>query len=191
MGLTLAPYSTGPRSSKCPVRHSPKFLPRIEITGLGDYQGVRCNTHCGEQPLMRVTFARVNAATAWASVGSDARCRSLAIKPLPTRRLLASAEQAVREAPGTTFTLADLLARPVPRFGIVSPSADAVQRGGRTTVKIAVDTTPDPVKAIRVQVNGRQAEEETPDIGMGGFGAGAVEQSDDQLTCLQVPQAGS
>ncbi len=35
--------------------------------------------------------------------------------------ILASAEQAVREAPGTTFKLADLLARPVPRFRIVSP----------------------------------------------------------------------
>src|SRR5262249_26803020 len=31
----------------------------------------------------------------------------------------------------------------------------------------------DPIKAIGVQVNGRQVEEETPDIGSGGFGPGA------------------
>jgi WD40 repeat protein len=86
--------------------------------------------------------------------------------------ILASAEQAVREAPGTTFKLADLLARPVPRFKIVSPDTDAIPRGGRAIVKIAIEATPDPVKAIRVQVNGRQIEEETPDIGSGGFSAG-------------------
>src|SRR5262249_31833364 len=86
--------------------------------------------------------------------------------------ILASAEAAVREAPGTTFTLADLLARPVPRFKITAPLADAIQRGGRTEVKIAIEETHDPIKAIRVQVNGRQVEEVTPDIGSGGFGAG-------------------
>jgi Caspase domain len=80
----------------------------------------------------------------------------------------------VREAPGTTFKLADLLARPVPRFKILSPLADSLQSGGRASVKIAIKATPDPVKTIRVQVNGRQIEEETPDIGSGGFGAGEV-----------------
>ena len=86
--------------------------------------------------------------------------------------VLASAEQAVREAPGTAFKLADLLARPVPRFTIVTPLGGSTQRGGRASVKIAIETTPDPVKLIRVQVNGRQVEEQTPDIGSGGFGAG-------------------
>jgi WD40 repeat protein len=86
--------------------------------------------------------------------------------------ILASAEQAVREAPGTTFKLADLLARPVPRFKITSPLAASVQRGGRVIVKIAIEATPDPVKAIRVQVNGREIGDVTPDIGSGGFGAG-------------------
>jgi WD40 repeat protein len=86
--------------------------------------------------------------------------------------ILASAEQAVREAPGTTFTLADLLARPVPRFKILSPLADAVQHGGRAVVGIAIDATPDPIKAIRVQVNGREIGDVTPDIGSGGFAAG-------------------
>jgi WD40 repeat protein len=85
--------------------------------------------------------------------------------------LLASAEAAVREAPGTTFRLADLLARPVPRFKIMSPLADELQRGGRAVVGIAIEATPDPVKAIRVQVNGREIGDVTPDIGSGGFGA--------------------
>jgi hypothetical protein len=70
--------------------------------------------------------------------------------------LIASAEAAVREAPGTTFKLTDLLARPVPRFKIMSPLSDEVQRGGRAVVKIAIEATPDPIKAIRVQVDGRE-----------------------------------
>jgi len=86
--------------------------------------------------------------------------------------ILASAEQAVREAPGTTFKLADLLARPVPRFRIVSPTADEMQHGGRAIVKIAIEATPDPIKAIRVQVNGREIGDVTSDIGSGGFTAG-------------------
>jgi hypothetical protein len=86
--------------------------------------------------------------------------------------VLASAEQAVREAPGTSFKLADLLARPVPRFRIVSPLPGSGGRDGRAVVKIAIEATPDPVKLIRVQVNGRQVAEETPDVGSGGFAAG-------------------
>src|SRR5262249_6237542 len=39
-------------------------------------------------------------------------------------------------------------------------------------IKIAIESTPDPVKAIRVQVNGRQVDDKTPDIGSGGFAAG-------------------
>jgi WD40 repeat protein len=86
--------------------------------------------------------------------------------------ILASAEQALREALGTTFKLSNLLARPVPRFKIMVPLADEMQRGGRAAVRIAIEATPDPIKAIRVQVNGRQIEEETPDTGSGGFGSG-------------------
>jgi hypothetical protein len=86
--------------------------------------------------------------------------------------ILASAEQAVREVPGTTFRLADLLARPVPRFNIMSPRADEVQRGGRAVVRLAIEATPDPIKAIRVQVNGREIGDVTPDVGSGGFDAG-------------------
>ena len=86
--------------------------------------------------------------------------------------ILASAEQAVREAPGTSFKLADLLARPVPRFRIVSPTNRSTQRGGRTTATLAIEATTDPIRAIRVQVNGRQVQDLTPPTGSGGFGAG-------------------
>jgi WD40 repeat protein len=86
--------------------------------------------------------------------------------------ILASAEAAVREAPGTTFQLADLLKRPVPRFRIASPASGHVERGGRSLVRIQIAATPDPVKTIRVQVNGRQVEEKTATLDSGGFGAG-------------------
>ena len=86
--------------------------------------------------------------------------------------VLASAEQAVREAPGTSFKLADLLSRPVPRFRIVSPPGGSAQKGGRTTVRIAIEATPDTARHIRVQVNGRQVAEATPAVDSGGFGAG-------------------
>jgi WD40 repeat protein len=86
--------------------------------------------------------------------------------------VLASAEAAVRAAPGTSFTLADLLARPVPRFRIASPASGSAERRGRSLVRIEIQSTPDPVKAIRVQVNGRQVEEKTAAIDSGGFGAG-------------------
>jgi WD40 repeat protein len=85
---------------------------------------------------------------------------------------LASAEQAVRGAPGTSFKLADLLSRPVPRFRIASSLSGSVQQGGRATVKLAIEAMPDPVRLIRVQVNGRQVAEHTPAIGSGGFVAG-------------------
>ena len=84
----------------------------------------------------------------------------------------ASAEQAVREAQGTSFNLTDVLARPVPRFTIVSPAKAVVGHGGRVIVKIAIEATPDPVKAMRVYVNGRQVQDLASPIGSGGFGAG-------------------
>ena len=86
--------------------------------------------------------------------------------------ILASAEQAVREAPGTSFKLADLLSKPVPRFRIVSPAPGSTQRGGRVPIKIAIEAVPDPIKAIRVHVNGRQVAEIATDIGSGGIKAG-------------------
>src|SRR5262249_14687424 len=83
-----------------------------------------------------------------------------------------SAEQGVREAPGTSFKITDLLARPVPRFAIVSPPTGSLERSGRAIVKIAVEDIPDPIRLIRVQVNGRQVADETPDTGSGGVAAG-------------------
>ena len=94
--------------------------------------------------------------------------------------ILRSAEAAVREAPGTTFKLADLLARPVPRFKVVSPSAGSTHQGGHVTVGIAIEATPDPIRVIRVQVNGRQVKELTPAVDSGGF-AGAQD--------LEIPLA--
>jgi uncharacterized caspase-like protein len=106
-------------------------------------------------------------------VGADQLRQHLNRPDIVNRAIvLASAEAAVREAPWTTFRLADLLARPLPRFKILSPPADEVQHGGRAAIRIAITATPDPVKALRLQVNGRQVEEQTPEIGSGGFGAG-------------------
>ena len=50
----------------------------------------------------------------------------------------------------------------MPRFKILSPLADPLLRRGRVSVKIAIDATPDPVKAIRVEVNGRKIGDSTP-----------------------------
>jgi hypothetical protein len=86
----------------------------------------------------------------------------------------------VREAPGTSFKLADLLARPVPRFKVLSPDS-ATHRSGGAAVRIAIESTPDAVRLIRVHVNGRQVVEQVPDTGSGGFGTGE--------RVLQVPLA--
>ncbi|MGO8780110.1 MAG: hypothetical protein ACLQKK_14550, partial [Rhodomicrobium sp.] len=86
---------------------------------------------------------------------------------------LASAEQAVKEAYGTNFKLSDLLTKPVPHFRITSPAPNAALSGGSATLEIALEATPDPVKAIRIQVNGRQIAEEQPEEG-GGFKPGTL-----------------
>ncbi len=86
---------------------------------------------------------------------------------------LASAEQAVREAYGTNFKLSDLLTKPVPRLRIVSPAPNASLRGGSAQLEIALEATPDPVKLIRIQVNGRQIAEKQPKEG-GGFKPGTL-----------------
>lgn len=86
---------------------------------------------------------------------------------------LGSAEQAVKEAYGTNLKLADLLGKPVPRFRIVSPAANAPLTGGKTEVEIALDATPDPVKLIRIQVNGQQIAGHLPEQGS-GFKPGAL-----------------
>ncbi len=86
---------------------------------------------------------------------------------------LASAKQAVKEAYGTNFKLSDLLKKPVPHLRIVSPAPNAALHGGSAQLEIVLEATPDPVKAIRIQVNGRQIAEEQPEEG-GGFKRGTL-----------------
>ncbi|MEJ2118860.1 MAG: caspase family protein, partial [Alphaproteobacteria bacterium] len=86
---------------------------------------------------------------------------------------LASAKEAVQQSPGTNFKLSDLLKRPVPRFHIVSPAAGATLTGGSAQLELDLASTPDPVKAIRIQVNGRQIAEHLPQKG-GGFAPGTL-----------------
>jgi WD40 repeat protein len=91
--------------------------------------------------------------------------------------LLASAEQARREAPGTSIKLDELLARPLPRFRITDVDVQRVTGTGRAQLSIAIDATPDPVKSVRLQVNGTNVTELVPDIESGGFKAGPMEVS--------------
>jgi hypothetical protein len=86
--------------------------------------------------------------------------------------VLASATQAAREGPGTTFQRSDLLSRSVPRFRVAAPASGVIRHGGRALVKITIEATPDPVKTIQVQVNGRHVEEKSAGLDSGGFGAG-------------------
>jgi len=85
---------------------------------------------------------------------------------------LVSAEAAVKEARGADFKIADLLAKPVPRLRILSPEADATLKGGHAQVRVQLEATPDPVKVIRIQVNGRQIAEKLPQEGAPGIPPG-------------------
>jgi WD40 repeat protein len=80
---------------------------------------------------------------------------------------LASAEKAVEQSYGTNFRLADLLAKPVPRFRILSPIAKATLTGGSVRLELALEETPDPVKLIRLYVNALQVGAHQPDDGPG------------------------
>jgi hypothetical protein len=80
---------------------------------------------------------------------------------------LASAKKAVRQSTDTDFKLSDLLKKTVPRFHIKSPLANATLTGGTAQVELDLEATPDPVKAIRIQVNGRQIAEHLPHKGNG------------------------
>ncbi len=86
---------------------------------------------------------------------------------------IASAEEAVRQSPGTSFKLSDLLKRSVPRFRIVSPAANATLTGGSAQLELDLQATLDPVKLIRIQVNGVQIAEHQPASGP-GFTAGTL-----------------
>ncbi len=88
---------------------------------------------------------------------------------------LASAEEAVKQSTGTNFRLADLLAKPVPRFRIVSPAANASLAGGTAQIDLALEETPDPVNLVRLYVNGVQVDARQPEEGQGpGFKPGPL-----------------
>ena len=87
---------------------------------------------------------------------------------------LASAEAAAKEAPGTDFTLADLLNKPVPKLRILSPQIGAAFMGGHANVQLELGATPDPVKLLRIQVNGVQIAEKLPAEGEAGFAPGSL-----------------
>ena len=70
-------------------------------------------------------------------------------------------------APARTSSLRDLLAKPVPRFRIVSPAANATLAGATAQLELALEETPDPVNLIRVYVNGAQVEARQPEDGPG------------------------
>ena len=81
---------------------------------------------------------------------------------------LSSAEAAIKEARGSEFNLGDLRAKPVPRLRILTPKTDsATLKGGHAEVAVELEATPDPVKIIRVQVNGSQIAEKLPEQGPG------------------------
>lgn len=86
---------------------------------------------------------------------------------------LGSAEAAVKDARGTNFKLADLLAKPVPRLRITAPAANATLSGGTAEIAAGLEATPDPVRLIRIHVNGRQVAEHLPSQG-GGFAPGPL-----------------
>jgi WD40 repeat protein len=74
---------------------------------------------------------------------------------------LASADAAVKEAHGANVTIAELLATPVPRLRILAPEAHMTLSGGHVQLKVDLVSRPDPVKIVRIQVNGRQVTEIT------------------------------
>jgi WD40 repeat protein len=80
---------------------------------------------------------------------------------------LASAEEAVKQSPGTSFKLGDLLDKPVPRFRIVSSAGSGRLRSGTAQLEFALEETPDPVNLIRLYVNGTQVGARQPEDGPG------------------------
>jgi WD40 repeat protein len=87
---------------------------------------------------------------------------------------LASSDAAVKEARGAEFKLSDLLEKPVPKLRLLSPEADTVLRTGHAQVRLELQETPDPVKLIRIQVNGRQIAERQPPDGVAGIAPGVL-----------------
>jgi WD40 repeat protein len=75
---------------------------------------------------------------------------------------LASAKAAIGERRGLNFALGDLTVRKPPSFEILSPATGTHLRAGSAEVGLKLDSNPDPVEAVEVLVNGRQAT--TPEL---------------------------
>jgi len=80
---------------------------------------------------------------------------------------LASAGEAVREATGAGFKISDLMSQPVPKLKIKPLPPGFAAQGGSVKIEAVLGETPSPVKAIRIQVNGRQIAERLPERGAG------------------------
>ena len=109
---------------------------------------------------------------------------------------LASAEQAVREAFGNApFRIADAVMQPVPKLQIKPGAQGAAVKAGSAAIAITLEAAPSPVKAIRIQVNGRQIEEQLPKTG-GGFAPGdyvfsvPLAKGDNNVAVTAVSEAG-
>ena len=100
--------------------------------------------------------------------------KSLNRPDIVTRAIqLASAEAAVKEANGTNFKLADLSPSPCRACASSRPRKTPHCTAAASELEIALEATPDPVKSIRIQVNGRQIAEHHPEQG-GGFVPGPL-----------------
>jgi len=71
--------------------------------------------------------------------------------------VLASATAAVAQARGTGFSLTDLLKRRPPAFDVVSPADKSRASATPVEVRLKLESNEDPIEAIEVLVNGRQA----------------------------------
>jgi hypothetical protein len=80
---------------------------------------------------------------------------------------LASAEQAQKEMPGVSFDPYGLMTSPVPKLQIVTSHSGNSIQGGFAQIEAAIAATPDPVKVIRIHVNGRLVAEQLPEQGAG------------------------
>ncbi len=134
---------------------------------------------------------------------------------------LSSAEAAVKEAPGANFKLDDLLAKPMPKLRIIepvpirshhspltgdfpksvptlrviAPAPDLGMQDGDAKLQIELEPVADPVKVIRIQVNGRQIAEYLPVQGA-GFAPGAhtfsipLSRGENKVTIAAINETG-
>jgi WD40 repeat protein len=108
---------------------------------------------------------------------------------------LGSATQAMAEAPGADRSIGNILARSLPKLALISPRIGSTQRGGSANVAVSLSPTDDPVKLIRVSVNGIQLPDLQPEQGA-GFAPGKLEvttplaQGENIITLIAVNTEG-